>query len=243
MTRRLGALAALLAALAAVPSTPWAQPAPAPAPEPDDPVQRALALYGEGRFAEAAVAFEQAYTKSPDPALLYAWAQALRQGGGCERAIEIYDRFLASEPNPTDRDAAIAGRAECIAKRPVPPPPEETARPTTPAVVAPAERPWYRDGVGAILIGAGAVGLATGGGLYLWARSSADGGETYGDAVNALDRARERRTIAVVVAGVGGALAVAGLVRLLTVDDEPERRGVALAPFEGGLGLGLDARW
>jgi tetratricopeptide (TPR) repeat protein len=56
--------------------------------------KRATAQFGIGNYAEAAVAYEEAFTLKPDPALLFNAAQAYRLAGNRERAIKLYRNYL-----------------------------------------------------------------------------------------------------------------------------------------------------
>jgi tetratricopeptide (TPR) repeat protein len=54
---------------------------------------KATAAYALGRYADAAVEFEQAFSLKPDPAILYNAAQANRLAGKKERALELYKNY------------------------------------------------------------------------------------------------------------------------------------------------------
>jgi hypothetical protein len=55
---------------------------------------RATAAYGLSRFNEAGTEFEAAYECKPQPALLFDAAQAHRQGGNKQRALELFENYL-----------------------------------------------------------------------------------------------------------------------------------------------------
>lgn len=68
--------------------------------EADEQARRGVALYNLGKFEEAIVAFEQAYTLFPSDALLFNLAQAHRQLDHCALALQYYRRFMDGAPAP-----------------------------------------------------------------------------------------------------------------------------------------------
>ena len=85
-------------------ATAYAQP-----PNANAHARRGVALYNLGKFDEAIVAFEDAYTLFQSDALLFNLAQAHRQLGHCELALGYYKRFMAGEPSP-----ALAAQVEVL---------------------------------------------------------------------------------------------------------------------------------
>jgi tetratricopeptide (TPR) repeat protein len=61
--------------------------------------KHANALYAAGKFLEASVIFEDAYTVLPDPGLLYNAAQAARLGGDLQRALTLYSSYVSFHPD------------------------------------------------------------------------------------------------------------------------------------------------
>lgn len=147
-------------------------------------VARAEAAFDEQQYAEAADAFEDAYTANPLPRYLWAGAQAERLAGDCAAAIDLYDRFLATGPSEKNERDATNARQACAdeldrkkhpAKATAPEGPAPS--PATPSTSEPApatdtagkqakpepkprdrERPplaWYRDPWGGALVGSG----------------------------------------------------------------------------------------
>lgn len=123
---------------------------------------------------------------------------------------------------------------------PAPPPRVEDDAPTTRIVDTPVRRstPWYKDVLGDTLVLGGVASAVVSGIFYRNARAdldaaeSADSIETYERLV---DRAYDRRTIAVVLAGGGAVLVGAGLLRY-ALRDNGEAHGIALVPVrDGGL--------
>jgi tetratricopeptide (TPR) repeat protein len=132
-----------------------------------------LDAYGRGDFAEALVHFERSYAERPDPATLYAWAQASRSAGKCAQAITLYQQFIEGGAAGASRDAALQNQARCreqLAAQPEPespPPPrpvptQGTSEPLSPSV--PRDHP---DRAGVALLGSGAALLAVGVGVLI----------------------------------------------------------------------------
>lgn len=213
-------IAIVLAALSPAAADP---PASAEASAPQlDPAARAGALFRDGRFAEAAAAFQEAYESTGDPAFLFGRAQALRRAGNCGAAIEVFEAFIAASPPAPDVEAAQEVIEACrsilgesaIETSPTPPPQ------TTPADPPPApERPrWPRDVVGGVLLGTGAAVTIVGGALYGTARArTSDRPETE---QGYEDRQRQVLTLGSIGIGAmitGGALLVGSVVRYVLV--------------------------
>lgn len=110
-----------------------------------DGFRRGLARYEAGDYAAAATEFEQAYADEPSVTILFAWAQAVRQGGDCRKAIELYERLLAGKLRRKQRAAVKKARTACRravarAARAAPPEPP-AAQPAPPAETSPAPPP------------------------------------------------------------------------------------------------------
>lgn len=193
-------------------------------------LERGIAAYERGDFPAAIAAFEEGYAIQPAPVFLYTWAQAARYMDDCETAVELYDRFLATDPPVEQRTATEEYRAKCIppteppsgAVLPAPPPRvvEPQAIETAPVDEAPpaAAPRRRRDPLGPSLVAIGValtatgIGLATAGGLA--ARAEADA-RVYEDF-----RDQHRRKIGflasgIPLAGIGVGLLVGGIVRLV----------------------------
>jgi tetratricopeptide (TPR) repeat protein len=225
----LSSLACVLGLLLAISSAPA---------KTDELVPRARELlelgteaYDRGDFAAAIAAFEAGYAVQPAPVFLYTWAQAARYMDDCETAVELYDRFLATDPPPQQRAAAQEYRAKCApgeppaaAVLPTPPPSvrPSTIQPETPTAPRvppePLETPPRVDKVGTSLVtigvllaGAG-LGLTAAGGVAVRAEADAKVYEDFRD--------HRRRKLAflgsgIPLAGVGVALLVGGVVSLV----------------------------
>ena len=150
------AVAMITAAVAHAPSRVAAEPAPVRGAD----EAQARAHFKQGKvfldrqlYSEAIKEFELAYQQAPLPALLYNIAQAYRLEGDLDKAIETYQRFLATEAEGQAADEAREHVADLIKQRrdadeqrrmkraiPLEPAPQPPAPVTsvTPAPVAPA---------------------------------------------------------------------------------------------------------
>ena len=184
-----------------------------------DPRERALELFREsaehyraGRFEEAAALLTEAYELRPEPVLLYNLARALEGAGELEGAADAYRRYLAADPDTTDREA-VARRLETLDRllaeraalseearrgRDVAPPPQ---RPIDPL-------PWVITGVG----GGTLIAAAVTGGLAMSRHTEAEREPVHAVAAQREREAQDLATATNVLAGVGGALSIAGLV-------------------------------
>lgn len=107
---KLSWIAALLVASAA---DARADDSPGTAPAAKPFLDAGAAAYRAGDYETAARELERAYRIDPKPAVLYALAQALRQGGRCPEAIAAYRRYLATGPNDAQTTAAKNGITLC----------------------------------------------------------------------------------------------------------------------------------
>jgi tetratricopeptide (TPR) repeat protein len=103
-------------------------------------------------------------------------------------------------------------------------------------------RGWYTDVVADVLLGGGLVAGGVGAYFYTSARSdldAADDASDYDEHKDLVDKAHNKRLIAVGLAGAGVALVGAGIIRLM-VHDRTEHRRVGVAPTHGGGVLVLE---
>lgn len=100
-------------------SSAIAQPAPSPSTPPTTPpvaarsaadfedararMDRGQRLFADQKFAEAVEEFTLAFERHKFTAFLFNAAVAAEKGGKRDRAIELYERFLALEPNAPDK--------------------------------------------------------------------------------------------------------------------------------------------
>lgn len=213
------------------------------APSPDDLVRSGEQAYQDGRYREAADAFARAYELEPDPAYLYAQAQALRLAGDCRTATTLYSKFLETDPPEQAERTARDNMAACAeqlaaqpdepepAPEPAPKPQPETAPPVD-REPEPAPRAWYRDPWGGVLVGVGLAGLAVGGGLYGQAvteERAADQAEAEPEYGERIERASTLSRAGIGVLAVGSAVLVAGVIRWAVLAAKQRKRPAAAA--------------
>lgn len=219
-------------------------------PEAQAKFQEAQQAFKNEDYDAAAAAVEAAYIIEPQPMLLYPWAQAERSRGNCAAAVELYQRFLDSDP-PTEAatvakenmdrcqeqldaeaaDAAIEDDAEVEDDLVLEDETEPEVEPeSTPAPVTKDEPPkakaWYKDPVGGVLVGVGVVGVGVGAGLLGVAGSragKADEQDTYTGYLDERDGATKLRNGGAVALSIGGALVLGGVVRYLLVAKKAEK--------------------
>lgn len=188
----------------------------------DDPGARALDLfdraevaYHEGYIDDAIALLLEAQTLAPDePVLTYNLARAYEAAGRDEDALASYEAYLAAEPGTPDRGAisrridalrnAIAERERLEAERLAQIEREREREAST----RDAPWPW-------VVMGVGAAGLATGvvfGVLSLVDRQAAIDDPVHASAFASLRRAETDALVANVLFGIGGAVALGGLI-------------------------------
>ncbi|HXI60602.1 MAG TPA: hypothetical protein VNO55_31290, partial [Polyangia bacterium] len=118
---------------------------------------------------------------------------AQRLAGDCQRAVPLYQRFLATQPSALQASAAQVGLARCAQQMATAtPPPAGPAAPSStgsssvkphapPAPAPPPPQAWYRDPVGGALLAAGVVGLGVGAGFLIGALAASNNATTYDD--------------------------------------------------------------
>lgn len=184
------------------------------------------AAYGEGRYADAAALFEQAYTLGAEPVLLYNLGLAYERAGEVARAIDAYERFLAAVPDAAERTEVERSletlrrqrdlEAELREREARPEPIEPEVVPETVEAVAvpvevapgpsPSAAPW-------VIAGVGIAGVLAGVGVGVAAQSDYDAarGEPSHARAVALERsANDLATAANVCFFAGGAVALIG---------------------------------
>ncbi|HSJ99904.1 MAG TPA: tetratricopeptide repeat protein [Kofleriaceae bacterium] len=245
MTRAtLGWIATILVATGSV-ARADEPPDPRPAAKPF--IDAGVAAYEAGDYETAIRELEAAHRIDPQPAILYAWAQALRLSGRCAEAIAVYQRYLATDPNAAQTTAAQHGISLCERTRPAEPAPD-TAPPATPPATPPAaarsepapdpaiapsqRRRWYADPLGGALVIGGAASLGVGVGLLVRSSQNRDAARDAmyrEDFVELLDTATLQRRLGAASLGVGAALVAAGAVRYVTRRDRPGAVAVGVA--------------
>jgi hypothetical protein len=185
-------------------------------------VDAGLATFVIEHYDEASRDFEAAYALSPEPVILYSWAQSERLAGRCPRARQLYARYLAA-PNLSDTQtqAARAGLQLCpistdSALPPSTPPPSAATLPPLPPelVVDPGPR-WYSNKLADGLVIGGAAALAVGVTFFAVSHNTeADArSEMFLDTFKSdLDSATLQRRVGFGGLAVGAALTIAGVV-------------------------------
>jgi hypothetical protein len=178
---------------------------------------KALAAYSAANYHAASVEFELAYNLDARRELLFAWAQAERLAGNCDRAVVLYRRFLDQGPSP--EEAAKAGRQIERCR------PAAAARPDAAAAALPASSVttdseprsahWYSDRWADALVVAGLVaGIA--GGAFIGLASSDDAAagsaSQYGAFRQLAEDADRHRLIGGVALASGTVLVTAGVL-------------------------------
>jgi tetratricopeptide (TPR) repeat protein len=219
-----------------------------PSKELDAAIDRAEAHFLAEQYDRASEAFAEAYELDPDPKYLYARAQAERLHGNCAAAIDLYQRFLDTDPPDPASTEAVLNRDRCKeiveAERPPPAAPAPTVEIEDDAVSAP---PTPRDVLGFALIGTGGVALAVGAGLWGIAIANdreAPESRTEDDFIESKSKARTRHRAGIAVTSIGAALLVAGAVRLIILAKRRPRNTTATIGTDGrGAGLILMGRF
>jgi tetratricopeptide (TPR) repeat protein len=240
-------------------------------PSSDDHYEAGKRLFLARRYAEALEEFRRALAVAPRPEVLYSMAQAQRMLGDCPGAIETYRAFLAGQPGEPLAEYARANieRCEAMLHSPERSGPErggperggperggperggpERGGPERggPERGGPERggsgRPWYRDGVGDMLVGGGVVAGGVGALIWWSGRSTASavaGAPDYQTFLQRRSRAGSalaEQEIGIAAMIAGGAAVVAGVVHYVR-DTGPARRELALgvAPTPGGAML------
>lgn len=214
------------------PATVDAQPAPgSPAPAPAlTPEQKATlkklvndanAAMEAGNYDKAIALNEEAYKISSHPDLIFNIAQAHRQAGRLEQAIQFYEQYLQLAPDGREVESArthlenlMAEVAAKQAEAPPPPPPMPAAMPEAPRRTDTVTSPGRGLRItGLALGGAGLVSAAVG--VYFttrvlhWESEAENEGPPFTNSKSKGEAAQLRGDIAY---GLAGALVIGGAV-------------------------------
>lgn len=208
------------------------------------------AAFGRGEYAAASRAFAAGYEVEKWNGFLFAWAQAERKAGNCEKAIQLYSRFIATKPSEEAQGHALGWIKECGGtyvepppepvkepiKEPIKEPVKEPMDPIPPPPITPASPGFQHK----LAIGLGAGALAAGS-VAVWGlvRSNDDFDRaasvgTYKDVVKFRERGEDRLLIARISIGVGVGLATATVLRVVLQDRTPRTEVV---PISNGVAL------
>ena len=212
-------------------------------PQGREALEEGMAAYERRDFEAASALFARGYEVDGAAVFLYTRAQAARYLGDCDLAVELYDAYLETDPEPAQREAALEYRDKCEPSPPQPkvvaPPParaagsQPAARPT--ATVPPAvDEPEPRVRPGDAVVLALGVAAATAGVVLVslagHAASSQPGIDGY-EAFRDLDRDKR------VFLGAGVPLATIGIVAVtvsaVRVHRARRRRATARATRSG----------
>lgn len=166
-----------------------------------------MKAFGTKDFRTARTELEIAYKLDPEVPLLFAWAQAERLAGNCPRAVELYQKYLYSDVNKAQADAARTWINECggstriVAK--APPPPSEA-----PPDPEPPQYHFYKDPIGDAAVGAGVIAAAIGVVFFVKAGNASDAA----DSAMYLDDHLRLRNDAIHDRNLGVGLTIAGTV-------------------------------
>ena len=216
-----------------------------------------LRLYAEKNYEEAAVELAASYEAKADQRTLFAWAQAVRLSGQCEKSRELLANYVANGANSKQSKAAFKLMEDCTDSEvpdaptnPEPPavveePPvasEEGGESTNAIAVTSSARPstvdsvspWYKDWVAVGLLSVGVVGLGVSGLTYSSAlQLESDGmqaGTSYDEFLDLKERSQDRRNLSLLT-GTAGALLIGGGITYLLLRDtttSSERSTVSL---------------
>lgn len=191
-----------------------------------DHLARVRQFYDQGDFVKARDELLAAYKLEPRPELLFALGQVELNIGHYEKAIDYYERFIASEPGPDQ--VALAQQAIGAAR---------ARRDEKLVLLAPSRPPQHRewDTENTGIVALGGTALLVGAGLFVYGyRLGRDRSGTLSEYRDRLDQAELTQWIGVGCAAAG-ALAIGGAVlrwRLRLIDSEV--RPIA-APHTAGV--------
>ena len=256
---------ALALGLAAVPSVAWA--GPSVQEQVDALNSEAVEKFQAKEYDEAVELFEQAYALQPEPNFLFNIGRIREEQGNLESAVEYYERFVKEPGVPLEaREKGLerlrvlrAILEETAVKEPEPEPepvsepePEPEPEPVSEPEPEPEPEPRKRTPpmriAGYVLLGTGGAALGAAGalgGLALSRSNALADQHTYEERSDTVDKGRGLALGADVLFGVGGAMAVTGLVLVIVSVKRKPAEGVAgrarLSPWASRRGAGIAA--
>jgi tetratricopeptide (TPR) repeat protein len=188
-----------------------------------------LRLYKDGQYEAAIRELRLGYALEPLPEILYTLGQSERKLGRCDEAIGYYRQYLRG----ADASSASAGAARfqierceqqlrdahaAAAATHAAPPPTVVEAPRPPPPPSPPRRPFYKDALGMTLGSVGLGATLAGAGLLIGSTLSVQHARsTLQQFDDTLPRAGTMRTAGIVLTAGGGALLLAGVIRLSLV--------------------------
>lgn len=215
----------VLALLLAVPGTVVAEE-PSKNPRATARFEAGLDAYAHEDYAGASREFEAAYKLDPVPALLWSWAQSERLGGRCNRALDLYKKYLYADITKKQVEATRDMIAKC--QRAESEQPKEEPPPSEPVDTT---RRWYKDPLAGGLTAGGVAGISVGVAFLVLAGRSDDRAHEQpflDDFKSGLDEATSRRRIGLVSLGIGAALAATGIV-IYVRDKKAQERAMVVS--------------
>jgi hypothetical protein len=188
---------------------------------------------------------------------LYKQLLTMKMPAANKQAVQVQIRecsdIIAADqkPNPDKTVDAKPVEQKHIEQEPVEPKPVEPVSVTTESVetapaqdvtvVQPEQRSWWKDPIGGVLVGAGAIGIGLGVVFIVQARaadSDKNQAASYPEYESLADRAESRGRLGVISLVAGGALALGGIAWYATHKPSSETRVTTmLLPSGGGLAV------
>lgn len=234
--------------------------------------EQAVEKFQAKEYDEAVALFEQAYELQPEPNYLFNIGRIYEESGNLHKAVEFYERFVKEPGVPLDARERGLERLRVLRaiiqetdRQPEPEPEEEpeaepepkTEPEPTPTTEPERAKPPKLRIAGYALLGTGGAIAAAGGvmaGLAFQRSQQLEGLHTFETRTDIADEGRTMALSADVLLGVGGAVAVAGLVMVLVslkrkpteqppgADAGPDAaRRPVLAPWAARRGGGMAA--
>jgi tetratricopeptide (TPR) repeat protein len=194
-----------------------------------------------GDCREATSYYRRFAASQKDPQVAKVVDQAI---AACKPASDTPPAAPSDTP-PADAPSTAPPAADAAPRTTAASPSTATPRPSpfgggTRQVPVAQRTPWYKDKLGDGLVLGGVVASVIGLVQYRSALSDLDEAEdrasttTLARYEELVDGAGSKRTTALLLAGAGGALIAAGVVRFVLVEGNTETRNVAIAPARGG---------
>ncbi|MEM6290105.1 MAG: hypothetical protein AAGA54_02535 [Myxococcota bacterium] len=227
----------------------------------------AAAAAGEREDYETAIReLKTAYAIEPRPIVLYAWAQAERLGGHCNRAVRLYQDFLDTKPGGDIENQARVNLLDCQAEVGTTPPAPDVEGDDEPdddtsGDDAPAdddttdegdeESPLKGEWLAPTLLGVGAATAIAGGVVLALGRGRVTNSVDAPTELAYDDEVESGQTMFVAgaaVMGVGGALLIGGAIRYILVarqgpSKQSKTPNASAMVTRTGFGLSLSGRF